>query len=559
MLSLNLSQLVPGKAVNARHNSKIEIDSLAASIERVGLIQSLLVRPVGAKFEVIGGNRRLNAIKQLAKAGRWDTDHKIPCIEVTSDDTTALELSLAENLDRVPLHPVDQFRVFAAQETAGRSIPEIAARYAIDEKQVRQRLALGKLAPKVLDAWRAEKISAEIAQCFTLSEDHDLQERVLAEALKEKHGMNSWRVRRAMTQEHDNSSARELAFVGADAYRAAGGRITEDLFSDDVFVADPDILDRLATEKRAAICAEYKAAGWSDAFFRDDREDAHYYDQIDLAATDEERALLDDYLAKRAGNKWQLYNDKYRALKNEIFERTLTPEVMARTSVILAISYEGKVTAEGGMLPPPAEEEQDAEQPTATPEPKEDSQGISAALSQKLSESRTDALAKAVAADHDAALSVMLAAMTQAYNPSPCRVRATGIGRDWKTIWPALADAEFPAALDLIRAMTADERSRLMAQMVADSIDDTDAGRRNGVRAENTKALVQHLDDMTPLLRDAFDAEGYFAAAPKPIALAVLAELGKETPPASAKKAAVAALAAQAAREEGWLPKQMSF
>ncbi|MGO1079315.1 ParB/RepB/Spo0J family partition protein [Inquilinus sp. CA228] len=111
-----LSKLVPSAQNVRRTGRENGIEELAASIAAHGLLQSLSVRAVldgeGAetgKYEVIGGGRRLAALKLLAKRKQISKSAPIPCLIA---DGEGEELSLAENLVRENLHPADQFGAF---------------------------------------------------------------------------------------------------------------------------------------------------------------------------------------------------------------------------------------------------------------------------------------------------------------------------------------------------------------------------------------------------------------------------------------------------------------
>jgi ParB family transcriptional regulator, chromosome partitioning protein len=123
------------------------IDELAASIASHGLLQSLVVkadRKSGKRgtYAAIAGRRRFLALKALAKAGRVEANMPVPC-RVASGEIDPAELSLAENIMRMPMHPADQFEAFRDLIENGASVPDIAARFAIAESVVSKRLKLG--------------------------------------------------------------------------------------------------------------------------------------------------------------------------------------------------------------------------------------------------------------------------------------------------------------------------------------------------------------------------------------------------------------------------------
>ena len=108
--------------------------------------------------------------KRLAK------DAPIPCI--VRADGLAEEDSLAENVQRVALHPLDQYRAFAALRAQGLGEDEIAARFFVTPQVVRQRLKLAAANPKLFDLYAADEVTLEQLMTFCVSEDHARQEQV---------------------------------------------------------------------------------------------------------------------------------------------------------------------------------------------------------------------------------------------------------------------------------------------------------------------------------------------------------------------------------------------
>src|SRR3546814_2495426 len=141
---------------NARKTAPSEAAEaeLRASIAVHCLQQNLVVTPANGEgvYEVIAGGRRLAALKALQAEGKLPPDCAVPCFIRTEN---AAGLSLAENIVRQAMHPADQFEAFAALVDADETVPAIASRFGVSEKLVRQRLKLGKVAPKLLEIGRA--------------------------------------------------------------------------------------------------------------------------------------------------------------------------------------------------------------------------------------------------------------------------------------------------------------------------------------------------------------------------------------------------------------------
>ena len=143
LILVPLSQLLPRRSKrNVRTTPRQSIPELAASIARIGLLQNLIVilSTDGEAYEVVAGDRRLTALKLLAKKKRIAADYEVPCLLVP--DASARTVSLAENLLREQMHPADQFEAFAALVKEGRPIEDIAADFGVSPLVVQRRLKL---------------------------------------------------------------------------------------------------------------------------------------------------------------------------------------------------------------------------------------------------------------------------------------------------------------------------------------------------------------------------------------------------------------------------------
>ena len=227
----------PGGSINVRVPSPDDAERMAASIDREGLLQPLLVvkgPDADAMFYTVIGGRRLSGLRLLQQRGSFPPDAPIPCM--ITPDTNAAELlgkSLAAEDSHLPPHPVDRYDAFAAMRRMGVEIADIAARHFLEPRAVRQCLALGELHADIRTAWRKGEIGADVAQLFTLADDQKHQVQVL-DKLRQKFGgtlkeIGAETVRKQFTGS-EAEARRLLAFVGRDAYLQAGGRMTEDLF-----------------------------------------------------------------------------------------------------------------------------------------------------------------------------------------------------------------------------------------------------------------------------------------------------------------------------------------
>ena len=145
----------------AESSTGVDTDAaLKALIAAIDLLENLNVRTDepgedGAEhFAVVAGGRRLKALQELAADGVIDPDHPVPC-QMTREDVEPREISLAENVIRIAMHPADQVVAFSKLVQAGQSVAAIAARFGVSERVVEQRLRLGNAAPELLDTYRA--------------------------------------------------------------------------------------------------------------------------------------------------------------------------------------------------------------------------------------------------------------------------------------------------------------------------------------------------------------------------------------------------------------------
>jgi ParB family chromosome partitioning protein len=268
--NIPLSQLVLSPTnVRKTPATAAEDAALEASIRAEGILQNLIIHatPIDGKgvYEVDAGGRRLAILQKLAAENVIEADHPVPCL--VKKPAAAVETSLMENTVRAAMHPADEFVAMAALIDSGATIDAVATRFGTPERHVRQRLRLGKLAPELLDAFRAGDISLEVVTAFTLGADHAAQLAVWR-PVKDNSYIQSYTVKRLLTESAVALDSDLGMFVGAEAYEAAGGTITRDLLSgdDDGFMDDAALVRRLAIEKLEAKAAELRPQwAWSKA------------------------------------------------------------------------------------------------------------------------------------------------------------------------------------------------------------------------------------------------------------------------------------------------------
>jgi ParB family transcriptional regulator, chromosome partitioning protein len=133
------------------------LDELAASFKEVGILQPLVGRSKGDRFELIFGHRRFRAAK-LAQL------EAVPLIVRNLNDAQALEAQTIENLQRIDLHPLEEAEAFEQLHALGWSADEMGAKIGRSRAYVFGRMKLLELAPDAREAFYAGRLTASVAQ-----------------------------------------------------------------------------------------------------------------------------------------------------------------------------------------------------------------------------------------------------------------------------------------------------------------------------------------------------------------------------------------------------------
>ncbi len=382
LLSVPLASLVPSR-FNVRRHSVGQVEELAALIEAQGLLHNLVVteQVVGrgkshkVKFAVAAGERRRRALLLLQQRGRLPKGHEVLCELVPPE--RALEVSLAENSGREPMHPADEFEAFKALIDEGKGVEDVATRFGVSMLTVQRRLKLSALSPKLLALYREDGINLDQLMALTLSDDHAVQERTWFDAQPWDRTPAALR-RRLTVGEVEAAGSAMVHFVGIEAYEAAGGVVRRDLFDDEQsrFLSDPALLERLATEKLDALAGSVRDEGWKwiEARLSVDSQALRQFApcaHVSRKPTAAEQEEL-DALARRATEleqqaqalddapEWSpdeaemidLEEQDIAARRKAIHEalRTWTPAQKAHAGVIVTIGREGDVEVTRGLV-----------------------------------------------------------------------------------------------------------------------------------------------------------------------------------------------------------------
>ena len=371
------NKLVLSQSNVRRVKAGVSIEQLAESIALRTLLQSLSVRAVvGADgqetgmFEVPAGGRRYRALELLVKQKRMAKTQPVPC--VVRDGGIAEDDSLAENDERIGLHPLDQYRAYQSLRDGGMSEEEIAARHFVTPAVVKQRLRLASVSPKLHEVYADDGMTLEQLMAFSVTADPARQEQVWDNVSRSQLD-EPYQIRRMLTENTVRASDRRAQFIGLDAYEQAGGAVMRDLFEHDDggWLQDVPLLDRLVTEKLKADAEGIAIEGWKWIAVAVDFPYGHTNGLRELDGepadlTEEDRATLDALNAEYAKieEDYQDADELPDAIDQRLGEiekarsafeaRSLIydPAEIARAGVFISIDAEGLLSVDRGYVRP---------------------------------------------------------------------------------------------------------------------------------------------------------------------------------------------------------------
>ncbi|ALY42776.1 chromosome partitioning protein ParB [Pseudomonas aeruginosa] len=602
---------------NVRKTPRMSIPELAASIQRVGLLQNLIViaSADGEHYEVVAGGRRLAALKLLAKKHRIAKDWEVPCLQVA--DGTARTASLTENVQREAMHPADQFEAFAALVAEGRPIEDIAADFSVTPLVVQRRLKLANVSPRLMADYRADAVSLDQLMALAITDDHTAQEAAFYDAPTWQRQPSALRDR--LTEREIDAYRHPLVrFVGLETYEAAGGGVRRDLFAEGdagVYLTDAALLDRLAQDRLAGIAAEVKAEGWAwvdatpgvthadlHAFQRAPRErreptkrEAQRIEKLQAKvqaigeALDGALEAEDEDKADALQEEGEAVGEQLQALEDGL--QDYSPTVKAAAGAIVTIDRNGQAVIHHGLM---REAEAKAlrtlerlrqgfsgEDAENGDEGEDDDQPKTAAMSdrlaQRLSAHRTAALQIEVAQHPQVALAALVHGMVQTVlhgshygHDLPLGVslkvqdRLEGMAPDWPESPAAVALRELQQvagealpqdSAELFAALLANSQDELVRLLAVCVAVTVDVVTPRTMRQQPGEELAQAVGlDMAAWWKPT--NEGYFRHVPKAAILEAVEQFAPShvTRLAKLKKADIASEAERLADGTGWMP-----
>lgn len=573
--------------LNARQqDDDADIEERIASLRSKGLLHALVItRRDGAAY-VVDGNRRLAALRRMVEIREIPSDTPVPTREVPY--SFAFEASLAANIERRAMHPVDEFEAFARLAHDGATPDRIATRFGWPVKTVLQRLALGELNAELRTLWRRGEITAEQAQAFTAEPSLERQLAIYEKIKADGVGTEPWRIREQIARGHFTTTM-GFKLIGMKAYVFAGGRVRDDLFIDQPIVMDPDILSELVKERLDEELSVLRAAGWSWASLIEDlprdayawprlRPDSLTYDEAEVA----EIAILEErlHMAGALTTIGREIEAQIEDVRNRAILYSFTKEERAQSGVIVQVRHDGKVaTLAGVMRPgpklvkvergpaPPLREGSGLEIPSPAAIEAEQDKALPQLLTVMLARWQTQAIA-AVIEEGDPVLALWILAVATA-RPSAIAVFIRPNGAMEGPFLGLANSAEDDDALvrklmpdgfvDADDVMFSHIKAAVAASVdTARWIDARDGGVPSTLAAVDRLVGMLSADRYSKQVLLRFDPEQYFVNARRAHSEQALKEMGVvNIPAASAPKGDVARMAITHARLFDWVPEAL--
>jgi ParB family transcriptional regulator, chromosome partitioning protein len=208
---LPVEKLVPGKYQPRRSFDDAALDQLAESISAHGVIQPLLVRPLGSdRYEIIAGERRWRAAQKAQV-------HDVPVVVRELSDTEALEIGLVENLQRADLSAIEEAEGYQRlMDEFGHTQEKLAAQTGKSRSHVANTLRLLKLPAAVRKQVETGTLSAGHARALVGSADAERFADIIA-----KRGLNVRQteklIRDSATPEGKKKAFKAQGFTQKDA------------------------------------------------------------------------------------------------------------------------------------------------------------------------------------------------------------------------------------------------------------------------------------------------------------------------------------------------------
>jgi len=249
---LAVSQIDPNPLQPRERFNEEALVSLTASISELGVLQPLLVRPAGDRFELIAGERRWRAAKRAGLQA-------VPCVVRTVDDTTSLEQAVVENLHRQDLNALEEAAAYQQLiEDFDLSHDDVARRVGKSRSAISNTLRLFQLPPTIQKLVADGQLAAGHARALLGTPDRAFQEtlarRAVADQLSVREVEEAVRARGGEPADQDEGDGDAKA--GGGNGKASGGPGTQRLRPPGLLELEELLSDRLDTRVKVAMGAK---------------------------------------------------------------------------------------------------------------------------------------------------------------------------------------------------------------------------------------------------------------------------------------------------------------
>jgi ParB family transcriptional regulator, chromosome partitioning protein len=176
---LPVSTIRPNRYQPREHFGEEQLSALADSIREVGVLQPVLVRPADDGYELIAGERRWRAARRAGLQG-------IPALIKTTDDASALEHALVENVHRADLNALEEAAAYQQLiEDFGLTHEQVAARVGRSRVAITNTLRLLQLPPAIQKMIQDDTLKGGHARALLGTPDRAFQEQVARRVVNE--------------------------------------------------------------------------------------------------------------------------------------------------------------------------------------------------------------------------------------------------------------------------------------------------------------------------------------------------------------------------------------
>lgn len=169
LMEIDVNEIVPNEDQPRKNFNKDELYDLSQSIEKYGIIQPLLLKRKNDKYEIIAGERRFRAAKEIGLS-------KVPAIVKDVSDDISSRIAIIENIQRKDLNPIEEAMSYKhLLDSQDLTQKELADELGKSRQYIGNTIRLLKLDPRVLKLLEEEKLSTSHGKNLLSIKDGDKQ------------------------------------------------------------------------------------------------------------------------------------------------------------------------------------------------------------------------------------------------------------------------------------------------------------------------------------------------------------------------------------------------